>query len=219
MKVLALGIDAGFANMGFALVEIDTEKAGAAAIRPIELVLVQTTVEAKMKVRVSSDRLRRATELKTALAAMSGKARLAFAEIPGGNTQSASAAFALGIAVGVLASCPIPLIEVSPMEVKAAVAGKRVQKGATKAQIIEWAEKRWPAAGWRRAANKARTKNGELPAGRATTDNEHLADAMAAVLAGIATPSFRQTIAILSHAIPSTRDERPASGRRRIRPV
>lgn len=220
MKIRGIGIDAAFSNMGFAPVSIDLGRLpGLEAITCEALSLTKTVKEAGKVVRVSSDRLRRGQELLEALHAACQGAQVAFVEIPSG-TQSASAAFGLGISVGVLASCPIPIIEVSPMEVKAAVAGRKVTKGASKAEVIEWAAAHWPSAPWMRAAHKARGKGGvTLPAGRLLDDNEHMADALASVAAGIQTPAFKQLLAILRHtqnAIPMPSDERSASSRRRV---
>jgi len=217
MKIHGIGIDAAFSNMGFAPVLIDLDKLpGLDAISCEALNLTKTAKEQGKAVRVSSDRLRRAQELHEALLASCDGVQVAFVEIPSG-TQSATAAFSLGIAVGVLAGCPIPIIEVSPMEVKAAVAGKKVVKGASKAEIIDWAEKQWPQAPWKRAPHQGRSKGKVLPAGRLTADNEHLADALASVAAGIQTPAFKQLLSILKHAIPSPSDQRSPSRRQRVR--
>lgn len=219
MKIRGLGIDAAFSNMGFAHVSIDLSLAGLKAISCTALELASTAKDGSKQVRVSSDRLRRAKELHDAMhiAVGASGAQVVFAEIPGGNTQSASAAYGLGIAVGVLASLGIPIIEVSPMEVKAAVAGRKVTKGASKAEIIAWAAQNWPDAPWLRATAKARSKGVLLEAGRLIQDNEHLADAMASVAAGIQTPAFKQLLAILNHAVPSNPDQRPTPSRSRVR--
>jgi hypothetical protein len=196
VRVRAVGVDAAFANMGFARVTI-TQYLGALTIECDGLALVSTEGEDKKVVRRSSDRLRRAQELRAALASACEGAAFAFVEVPTGGTIGASAAFGLGIAVGVLASCPVPIIEVSPMEVKAAVAGRRVKKGASKSEVIAWAAGRWPDAPWLRAKAAARGKGGAaLPKGRLLADNEHLADALAAVAAGVDTPEFRRLLAL-----------------------
>lgn len=217
MIVRAVGVDAAFANMGFAVVDVYASPGRETSIHCLGLQLLSTekAPDAKL-VRVSSDRLRRAQELREALTAActQAQAQFAFVEVPSG-TQNASAAFGLGIAVGVLASCPVPIIEVSPMEVKAAVAGRRVKKGASKAEVIAWAEARWPHAPWIRAQHRATSKGVSLPAGRLTNDNEHLADAMAAVVAGVATSEFQRLIKLNEHhATPGPDNLRLAPRRR-----
>ncbi len=218
MIIDAIGIDAAFANMGFARVKISVDSSHTQPIITcLDLTLVQTEAGGTHKVvRKSSTELRRAVELRNALVNYAQGAQFAFVEVPSGS-QSASAARSLGIAVGVLASCPIPIIEVSPMEVKIAVTGNRKIK-ADKSQVMAWAEARWPEAPWLRAAHKAKSKNGILPAGRLLADNEHCADALATIVAGIATPEFQRLIQLgTNHEISSTNNQRLAPSQRRVR--
>lgn len=205
--MIAVGIDAAFANMGFARVRLDPNPDGKRVrVACLDLKLVSTQADGHKTVRKSSEELRRAKELNAALVAYCAGASFAFVEVPSGS-QSASAARALGIAVGVLSCCPIPIIEVSPMEVKVAVSGNRKTK-ANKADIIKWAVRHWPGAPWLRDRGKID--------GRIINDNEHLADAMATVMAGIATPEFQRLLAMVSHATPSTSSLGPSSSRRRL---
>jgi Holliday junction resolvasome RuvABC endonuclease subunit len=199
ISITAVGIDAAFANMGFAKVEINLQ-GGQTTVVCRDLILVSTEViEDRKAVRKSSTELRRAKELHEAIQTHCSDVQFAFVEVPSGS-QSASAARALGIAVGVLASCPVPIIEVSPMEVKFAVIPNKKIK-VSKDYIIQWAVKKWPQAPWllSRGANK----------GAIVKANEHLADALATVMAGIATPEFQRLIAL--NAIPGL-----PVGRRRI---
>lgn len=225
MIIKAVGIDAAFANMGFVKVLVDTELLARAAIcrdamppssyiKCESLCLVSTVPEQQKVVRKSSDRLRRGAELRQAMLRECTGCTFAFVEVPSG-TQNANAAFGLGIAVGILSGCPVPIIEVSQQEVKTAVAGMKVKKGASKAEIIEWASKLWPDANWHRAPHKSVSKGRTLPAGRLTEDNEHLADALATVVAGVATPEFQRLITLMaaSNAIPHTSSHRPAPNR------
>lgn len=213
MLIEAVGIDAAFANMGFARVIIDTSKLDGAepwrAIKCTSMHLETTQAEDKKLVRKSSDRLRRGQELREAMLKACSCMTFAFVEIPSG-TQNANAAFGLGIAVGILAGCSIPIIEVSQQEVKEAIAGYKVKQGASKAEIIEWAALRWPDAPWLRAKHKAVSKGKTLLANRLLAENEHLADAMASVLAGVKTPEFKRLISLMAatNAIPTTSTRR-----------
>lgn len=208
MRINAVGIDAAFANMGFAKVHIDVSPGQLARIVCDDLILVSTTViEDRKVVRKSSTELRRAQELCEALAKQCAGASFAFVEVPSGS-QSASAARALGIAVGVLASCPIPIIEVSPMEVKREVQQHTGGRTApSKAEIIKWAMVMWPNAPWvlhtheskGRTATKGANKGkivGTFRKGDAQACNEHLADALAAVAAGLKTQEFTRLVAL-----------------------
>jgi Holliday junction resolvasome RuvABC endonuclease subunit len=192
--IYAIGIDAAFSNMGLARVAINQVAMGQFQVECLHLSLVVTSGEDKKVVRKSSDSLRRAKVLHDALKGYVKYEQIAFAEVPSGS-QSAPAARALGIAVGVLASCPVPVIEVSPMEVKRLFGTGK--KGATKAQIIEWAVAKWPDAPWLRYK------------GKLTQANEHLADALATVMAGIQTPEFQRMMA-LNHATTGTHHFRSA---------
>lgn len=200
MIIEAIAIDMAFANMGLARVRIAIESSKL-VVHGVDLALVSTEREAHKVVRKSSDDLRRAQTLHVNLKRYSAGAQIAFAEVPSGS-QSASAARALGIAVGVLASCPVPIIEVSPMEVKRLFDPKGKRK-VPKTEIIAWAIKEWPNLPWIKHA------------GKITLANEHLADAMAVVMAGIATPEFQRMTAI-HHEVPSTNSHRPASNRRAL---
>jgi hypothetical protein len=199
--MVVIGVDAAFANMGLTRARLDIDFiSGQVKIDCLDLKLVSTGGEDRKVVRKSSDDLRRAKELQKALTSYAAGASFAFVEVPTGS-QSAAAARSLGIAVGVLASCPIPIIEVSPMEVKIAVSGDRKIQ-ATKEAVITWAVHKWPAAPWLR-----------VKGGRITKNNEHLADALATIAAGVVTPEFRQLITMY-HASSSPAHLRPASRRR-----
>lgn len=218
-SIIAIGVDLAFANMGLSRVEIITTGDGYSTLTPcircLNLKLVSTSSEDKKVVRKSSDNLRRAIELHDALHAYCDGASFAFVEVPHGS-QSAVSAAALGISIGVMASCPIPIIEVNAAEVKAAVGGSRKGVQLTKAEMIAWAAEQWPEANWIRAQHKATVKGRTLPAGRLTNDNEHTADAMAAVKAGISTPAFKQLLTLLdTHEIARPYHHRSALGERR----
>lgn len=193
-RLFVVGIDAAFANMGFVRASVDLNSL---KIQILSMHLISTEAEASKTVRKSSDALRRAIELKEALAIHSKGCTVAMAEIPAGS-QSASAARALGIAVGVLASCPIPIFQVSPLEVKLASVGKRTAK---KDDVISWAVKAHPEAEWLKLRNNILKKN------------EHLADAVATIHAGIKTEEFKQLRALIL----STGNIQVATGRQRVK--
>jgi hypothetical protein len=200
MKYEVIGIDAAFANMGLARAELVIDR-GQVVIIGKDLHLLSTERMDKKVVRKSSDDLRRAKSLVEGMQAFTQTATMAFAEVPSGS-QSASAARALGIAVGVLGACTVPLIEVSPMEVKKLFSPDGKRK-VTKLEIIAWAMKQWPHMPWLTCR------------GKPTQANEHLADAMATIVAGTRTPEFKQAISF-HHAIPDTPSNRPASNRRAV---
>lgn len=109
-----------------------------------------------------------------------------FVEVPVGS-QSARAMASYGICVGILGAVRAhgtPFHEVTPTEVKLAATG---DKNATKAQMIDYGLREHPEANW------PRKSNGEVVAGSA----EHMADACAAIDAGLRGNEFKQLLAAM----------------------
>lgn len=185
--IRVLGLDAAFANTGIVLAEYHI---ATNTVDVKELRVVQTTSDksGKRVVRKNSDDLRRASEQLRALdkAIADHNPSFAFCEVPFG-AQSARAAWALGISVGLIAHVEtrVPLIQVTPKEVKDVVG----EKFPDKAQMIAWAVKTYPNANWPRARSGGLLK---VVAGKA----EHMADACATIHAGIATPEFQRVVAM-----------------------
>jgi hypothetical protein len=76
---------------------------------------------------------------------------------------------------------------VTPTEVKLAATGN---KNASKQEMIDWAVEAHPEASWLRHKRKGVM---EL-----TAANEHLADALAAIYAGVLTDQFKQAMSIVT---------------------
>lgn len=124
--------------------------------------------------------------------AVSEGAQAVFAEVPVGSQNSRSMA-SYGICAGVLGSLRgtgVPFFEVTPTEVKMISVGK---KTATKHEMIAWAMERHPEAPWPRQSRKGVES---VVAGTA----EHMADAVAAIYAGMATAEFQRTASFLKAA-------------------
>ena len=155
-----------------------------------DLALIDTEKRSGKDVRQNSDDLRRAEEILAQIEARVAKHKVAFAisEVPTG-AQSARAAWMLGMAVATLAALKlmrVPLIQVQPNETKLASVGS---KTATKQQIIDWAYGKYPDLPW--LTHRASKHPLKL-----TADNEHMADAIAVVHAGIETAQFQQAVAL-----------------------
>lgn len=181
-EVRILGIDPSLRNTGFARVVVDVETGAVARVERLRL--VSTASQDKGVVRRSSDDLRRAQMLREALHQEAAGCHMAIVEMPSGS-QSARGAKGEGICIGVLASCPIPMIEVSEAEVKLATVGRRT---ATKEDMMNFAMGDHPGADWIRHR------------GVLTNANEHLADATCAVYAGIRTEEFRRFVQAIEAA-------------------
>lgn len=138
------------------------------------------------QVRQNSLDLESAKQLcRAALDAAEG-AQAIFVEVPIGS-QSARAMASYGICVGVLGALRasgIPFFEVTPTEVKMVSVGK---KTATKLEMINWATRRHPEANW-----PTYKQNGEVLISEAKA--EHMADATAAIYAGLVCNSFQQML-------------------------
>jgi hypothetical protein len=184
--IKVVGLDPSLSNFGVAQATIDLDTM---AVTITNLRLISTEVEKDKKVRKqvrqNSQDLDRAQILHKGLQEVCDGHWLAIAEVPVGS-QSARAMASYGVCIGVLASCPLPLIQVTPGEVKMAGAGV---KTATKDEMIEWAMKKHPDANWL----TMRRGGVMVPIGK----NEHLADAVAAIYAGIETDQFQQMIAMI----------------------
>lgn len=173
MKIL--GIDPAFTSTGMALATM-THSGG---LQVEKLHLFRTAKSVHKTVRRSSDDLTRARMLQQRIVEVGSGADVIMVEVPQGS-QSARAAWALGIVVGVLSSIG-PFIEVTAREVKLATVGK---VSASKQEMIKWAMDKHPEAdGWIMTPHKSK-------ASTVSPMNEHLADAVAVVYAGMATPEF-----------------------------
>lgn len=151
-----------------------------------EVAVINPELPTGKQVRQNSLDLESAKQLcKAALDAAEG-AQAIFVEVPIGS-QSARAMASYGICVGVLGALRatgIPFFEVTPNEVKMISVGK---KTATKAEMIQWAMASHPEANW-----PTYKQNGEVKVSEAKA--EHMADATAAIYAGIACNSFQQML-------------------------
>lgn len=200
MKIKVLGVDPALSNLGLAIAEVDLNDPE--NYRVYDLKLAQTedgkierlkkTKDGKIKkvrelakgVSVGSDDLRRAKILSKAFLEEAKKADLVIAEIPIGS-QSSRAMTSYGVSLGVLGSCPVPLIEVSPSQAKLAGCNDTT---ATKHEMIEAAVSQFPDAPWILSKTKRNGKHA------ITNDNEHLADACFIIRAGIRTDAFNEFV-------------------------
>lgn len=191
--VTILGIDPSLTHTGWAVSEIDL--ATREIVQVLEWGTVVTAPTKVKSVRRNSDDLVRSRAIVTTLNDVIARHNIKFgaSEIPSG-AQSARAALSFGIAVGILASLPIPLIEVMPSETKLATHGT---KTASKEDIVEWVLKRtqghpieWTTG--KKINDWAIEHNG----GYITLGMEHQADAVAVTEAAIKSDYFRQLAAM-----------------------
>lgn len=180
--LIVAGLDPSLSNFG--LVKGILDLSGSSPTFNLTDMLLQeskaTDKKSQKVVRKNSDDLDRARLLHTGMTEFIRDVDIVCVEIPVGS-QSARAMASYGICIGVIASINKPLIQVTPTEVKVAATGR---KTATKAEMIEWATSIYPSAGWLTRVVKGQTF--------LVSKNEHLADALAAIKAGVQTDTFKQ---------------------------
>ena len=184
-KLRVVGQDPSLRNWGLAIgnYDMDTKR-----LTIEDLSLTNPVLTTSKQVRQNSLDLESGVQLYAAAVRAAKDAHAVFIEVPVGS-QSARAMASYGICVGVLGALKAigtPFFELSPTEVKLAGAGK---KTATKREMIEWAMATHPEANWPMYQQHGISKVSEAQA-------EHLADAVAAIHAGIASTSFQQLVAL-----------------------
>ncbi|MDX7711785.1 RuvC family protein [Aeromonas caviae] len=147
----------------------------------IELVSTETDKSSRKVVRRNSEDLERARTLYRGARRLAAGASIMFVEVPVGS-QSARSMASYGICIGLIASLSdIPIIEVTPTEVKLSAVGN---KTASKREMIAWASELYPDLPWHQGKSGLADKN------------EHLADAIAAVHAGVLTEEFARLASV-----------------------
>jgi Holliday junction resolvasome RuvABC endonuclease subunit len=175
MKIPVVGMDPSLRNWGLASAQLDLTTG---YLDDPQLALVCPKDLPGKQVRQNSSDLHLAEQLSTEVIAAAKLAKVIFVEVPIGS-QSARAMASYGICVGVLGAVRalgIPLIEVTPTEVKKALTNNKL---ATKDQMIAAGMKLYPNVNW------------PTHGGRVTAKAEHVADAIGAIHAGVQTSTFK----------------------------
>ena len=181
--IQVVGQDPSLRNWGLAVghLELETMK-----LTVDSLNLTNPVLPSGKQVRQNSVDLESALQLYKGAADASIGAQAVFVEVPVGS-QSARAMASYGVCVGVLGALRangIPFFEVTPTEVKLASVGN---KTATKQDMIKWAMAAHPEANWPMYKQNGKDLVSEAKA-------EHMADAIAAIYAGIRCNSFQQML-------------------------
>lgn len=186
-QIRVVGFDPSLLNWGIATGWVDPRSC---ALEIDTLSVTSPVLPNKKQVRNNSRDLEAAKQLSEGVAKAIQGAQAIFVEVPVGS-QSARAMASYGICVGILGALrasSIPFFELTPTEIKLAGPGK---KTATKIQMIQWATKTHPDANW-----PTYKRNGEVLISEGTA--EHMADAVAAIHAGIASSPFQQLLTFLN---------------------
>ena len=185
-RIKVVGFDPSLRNWGVAIASV--EPGNPESLYLEEVALINPTLPKGKQTRQNSLDLEAAKQLCAGAISAAQGAHAIFVEVPVGS-QSARAMASYGVCVGVLGSLRasgIPLIEVTPTEVKLSGAGKAT---ATKMEMIEWAMNKHPEANWPTYKQK-----GQLLV--TTSIAEHQADATAAIYAGLASNTFKQMLSL-----------------------
>lgn len=181
--IKVVGFDPSLRNWGIAIGHLVTATGD---ITIEQLSIRKPQVNEGKQVRQNSQDLDKAEQLfQAAMAAVEG-AQAVFVEVPVGS-QSARAMASYGICVGVLGALRasgVPFFEVNPEEVKLATG---LSKTASKDAMIAWAMQRHPDVAW-----PMQTKKGVNSV--VTSTAEHMADACAAIHAGVLSKPFQQAL-------------------------
>lgn len=199
-RIKIAGVDPSMTHTGIAVGYYDLD---AKDFEVEKVVLIKTEKGKTKTVRQNSDDLRRSQEQAEVLYLELSDCEMFFSEIPTG-AQSARAALAFGIVIGLMAgivSSPgfrPAFVQVLPQQVKLAIPGG--SKVTSKEEIVEWAIGRWTGLeGWKTNSPKKATY--VIDGQGYTADNEHMADACAAIAAGVRTDEFRNYVALLERVI------------------
>ena len=180
-----VGMDPSMNNWGLAEAVLHTD----GSLQIMQLAVVQPTVPTVKQIRQNTKDVTAAVQLFDAAYNFTGLAQVTFAEVPVGS-QSARAMASYGLCAGVLGALRAlgrDFIEVSPAEVKRAATGSAT---ATKTEMIQWASSAHPEGRW-----PTFTRGGIKYISEAKA--EHMADAVAAIYAGVKTPLFQQLLRAL----------------------
>lgn len=186
MKIQVLGMDPSLKNWGLAEATLDLETGVLST--PVLSVICPRDDDKKKVVRKNSLDLDRAKELAIGIEPACRKANVIFVEVPHGS-QSARAMASYGICIGVLGSLmarAMPIVEVSASENKKHFTGS---KTATKEMMISKAIELYPEAKF-----PMKKSSGVLTV--VESKAEHMADAIAAIHAGVQTPMFQNLMTI-----------------------
>lgn len=181
-SISVCGFDPSMRNWGIAIGEYNVASSD---IVINNLDLIQPVLPTGKQTRQNSLDIETSFQLFTGAYEACKSSQFIFAEIPAGS-QSSRAMCAYGICAGVIGSLKasnLPIVEVTPIEVKMASVRS---KTATKQEMIAWATEQHPEAPWPMHGNK-------ITAAKA----EHMADAIAAIYAGIKTPVFLNLINVI----------------------
>lgn len=182
-RVKVVGLDPSLRNWGISVGSINLSK-GIDSLEIQDLQVIRPVLPTG-KVRQNTLDILSASQLYYGAHKYIQGAYAVFVEVPVGS-QSARAMVSYGICIGVLGALKsegIPIIELTPNQIKKVVGAK----DTSKSEMIEWAYGLHPEAPWPTVTRLGETK---IVEGKA----EHMADATAAIYAGVASHEFQSLL-------------------------
>ena len=182
MKIPVAGFDPSLTHWGVAegTLCLDT-----GILDNVRLQTAETSKTKVKNVRVNSDDMERSTELAKLAVQVAQRSKVVFVEVPVGS-QSANGMKSYGVVLGILGAIQalgLPMIIVGAIDSKRIFTGN---KNATKRLMIDTAFSLYPEANWR------------VRKGIPQENEEHVADAIAAIHAGVQTPVFQQLMRLFA---------------------
>ena len=182
MLIPVVGFDPSMTHWGIAEGVLDLSTG---FLDKLQLDTVVTQKSKDKQVRTNSSDLQRAEDLASVVIPIAKRNKVIFIECPVGS-QSANGMKAYGMCVGILGSIRalgVPVIEVTATESKLIFTGN---KNASKQAMIDQAVSLYPEA------------NFPMYRGAVASNAEHVADAIAAIHAGVQTPVFKNLMRLFA---------------------
>lgn len=188
-----VGMDPSLRHWGMACGLYDTDTN---SLRITHMEVIEPVIPSGKQVRQNSKDLEAAHQHGLAILRIVEEADAIFVEVPmGSQSARAMASYALCVGVlGMLRAMGVSFFEQTFAEVKKAATNKAT---ASKKEMIDWATSVHPEANW-----PYYNRNGKQLISEAKA--EHLADAIAAIYAGVASNEFRTALALLKPSLQGT---------------
>lgn len=178
VTLIAAGLDPSLSNIGASKMELTFNQEGKiVAHKLISVAISQTHPDKKKSRRKNEEDRARAVIHHEFLKDYLKDVDIVFCELPVGS-QSARPMASYGICIGITAAIELPFFVVAPTDLKLAACRN---KQATKEDMISWAIRKFPNANWLQGKSASVLKK-----------NEHIADSLAAIVAGVKTEQFKQ---------------------------
>lgn len=197
--IRVVGIDPGFANTGLVAADVCTSTRAIVELVEMRLITTKAIAAGKSSMRKANDDIGRARQAVTSIRSFIAKhdPKVAFTELMDWGATGKRTVFAFGICYGMIAGIERPqVIEMTPEDLRLAAG---LTKGASKPDMIRWASSRFPDAEWKYAKEEG-SQTIAHPDGvrHLHKDNEHMADGIAAIQAGLLSPTMIAVMDILS---------------------